>query len=235
MRRACAASAASARAASRSPISAPEPRRGCACAPRAARCAAAAPRRRACRAGSAAGSAGSCSPQLRILLAHVVAEAAQQLGRLRDGAAHLARPPGRARSAWSTTAMRSRAGAVLGGLDERHHRVGRGVSRRPRPAPLDRRRGTGPCRAPCATRSRPTDSPYQCCGVGHQRHAAALWLEAEDAAVRRRDPDRAAAVGGVRDADHAGRHGGGRAAARAARRAVEVPRVAGRARRSSTR
>ena len=42
--------------------------------------------------------------------------------------------------------------------------------------------------------------PYQCSASGHERHAAALGLEPEQAAARRGDPDRAAAVGGGRPA-----------------------------------
>jgi hypothetical protein len=61
------------------------------------------------------------------------------------------------------------------------------------------------------------------------RDPPAARLEPDEAAAGRRDPDRAAAVAAVRDRHHAGRHRGGRAAGRAARRAIEVPGVARRA------
>lgn len=63
--------------------------------------------------------------------------------------------------------------------------------------------------------------------VDQQRVAA--WLQAEQPAARRRNPDRAAAVGRMRDRHDAGRDGRRRAAARTARRVIEVPRVAARA------
>src|SRR5690606_15270443 len=53
-------------------------------------------------------------------------------------------------------------------------------------------------------------------------------LEADETAVRRRDPDRAAAVVGVREGHDSGCHRGCGATARAARRTARVPRVPGR-------
>ena len=52
---------------------------------------------------------------------------------------------------------------------------------------------------------------------------------AGDPAERGRDPDRAGRVGAEREVDEAGGDGRAAAAARAARRALEIPRVAGRA------
>ena len=66
-------------------------------------------------------------------------------------------------------------------------------------------------------------------GNGARRDAAARRLQAEEAAARSGDPDRAAAVGAVRERDEAGREGGRRTSARPAGREVRVPRVAGRA------
>ena len=63
--------------------------------------------------------------------------------------------------------------------------------------------------------------------VGADRHASPSGLEADQAAARGRDPDRAAAVVAMRDRHHPGRHGGRGAAAGAAGRALEVPWVAG--------
>src|SRR5437763_541532 len=65
--------------------------------------------------------------------------------------------------------------------------------------------------------------------LGPARDAPRARAEAAQAAARRRDADRPAAVGGVRHREHPRRHRGRRAAAGAARRAVEVPRVARRA------
>ena len=52
-------------------------------------------------------------------------------------------------------------------------------------------------------------------------------LQPEQAAGRGRDADRAAAIGRMGERHDAGRHGGGRTAARAARREIGAPRVAG--------
>ena len=59
-----------------------------------------------------------------------------------------------------------------------------------------------------------------------QRDAPALRLQPEQPAPRRRDADRAGAVGAERGADEARRDGRRAAAARAARRALQVPRIA---------
>ena len=59
-----------------------------------------------------------------------------------------------------------------------------------------------------------------------RRDAAEGRLDARQAAEAARDPDRAAAVGAQRQRDHAGRQRGRAPAARAAGRALEVPRVA---------
>ena len=63
-------------------------------------------------------------------------------------------------------------------------------------------------------------------GVRRGRDAAALGLQADEAAARGRDAQRAAAVVAVGERHHRRRDGGRRAARRAARRALEVPRVA---------
>ena len=65
--------------------------------------------------------------------------------------------------------------------------------------------------------------------VGRQRDAAALGLDAEEPARRRRDADRAAPVGAQRAGDHPGGDRRGAAAARPARAALRVPRIARRA------
>ena len=57
------------------------------------------------------------------------------------------------------------------------------------------------------------------------RHAAHLRLDAEDAAERRRDANRAAAVAAQRDRAEARRDGRRRAAARSARRARQIPGI----------
>ena len=59
------------------------------------------------------------------------------------------------------------------------------------------------------------------------RHAAEGRLQADDAAKRGRNADRAAGIGADRERTDAGRHGGGAAAAAAAGGAFDVPRVAG--------
>jgi hypothetical protein len=59
-----------------------------------------------------------------------------------------------------------------------------------------------------------------------QGDAAALGLQPDQAAGARRDPDRAGAIRPGGRGAQAGRHGGRAAAARAARRAIGVPRVA---------
>ena len=66
-------------------------------------------------------------------------------------------------------------------------------------------------------------------GVGCRRDPPAGGLQADEAAAGGGDPQRTAAIVAVGDRDHAGRHGRGRPAGRPARRALEVPRVAGRA------
>jgi hypothetical protein len=58
------------------------------------------------------------------------------------------------------------------------------------------------------------------------RHASAARLEADEPAVGGGDANRAAAVVGVRDREHAGGHRRARAAARATRRARRIPGVA---------
>ena len=63
-------------------------------------------------------------------------------------------------------------------------------------------------------------------GVGRERHARPRRLETEQPALRRRDADRSAAVGGVRHRQHAGDDRRGRPAGRATGRMLEVPRVA---------
>ena len=63
------------------------------------------------------------------------------------------------------------------------------------------------------------------------RHPVAARLEPDQAAARRRDADRPAAVARVRDRGHARGDGGGRATARPARGVVGVPRVPGDAQR----
>ena len=65
--------------------------------------------------------------------------------------------------------------------------------------------------------------------VGTARHAAAARLQPDQAAARRRDPDRPAAVAAVGERNHPGRHGGRGAARGAARRALGVPGIARRA------
>ncbi len=62
--------------------------------------------------------------------------------------------------------------------------------------------------------------------VGRERHARPRRLETEQPALRRRDADRAAAVGGVRHRQHAGDDRRRGPARRAAGRMLEVPRVA---------
>jgi hypothetical protein len=64
--------------------------------------------------------------------------------------------------------------------------------------------------------------------VGPARDAPAAGLQAHEAAARGRDADRAAAVAAVRERHHAGRHRGRGAAGGAPRRALGVPRIAGR-------
>ena len=71
--------------------------------------------------------------------------------------------------------------------------------------------------------------------VGTERGAPARRLQADEAALARRDADRAAAVVGVRRGDQAGRDGGRRAAARAARRVARGPTDCASARRRPAR
>ena len=62
--------------------------------------------------------------------------------------------------------------------------------------------------------------------AGRLRHPPVGGLEADEAAEGRRDPHRAAPVGAEADRSQPGRHRGGGAAAGAARRPLEVPRIA---------
>lgn len=77
-------------------------------------------------------------------------------------------------------------------------------------------------------RHRPEDDPVAAVAVVRRpRHATALRLEPEQAGARRRDADRARAVRGERGGYHAGRHRCRGAAAGPARRALDVPWIAG--------
>ena len=141
------------------------------------------------------------------------------------------RTPGRPARRGPATATSSRSAAC---------RASRPAARRER---LGRRRRPASCRpasGPCSTSSTSavsrtvrvsTPSLHQedLPDLGRQRDPAALGLEADQPAARRRDPRRAAAVVGVGDRDHPGRDRRRAAAAGAARRARLVPRVARRA------
>ena len=155
-------------------------------------------------------------PVVGVALAHDVAERAQQVGGRRDGLAGGAPSAWPAASAWWT--RRSAAAAA------RCRRQGRsrGGRRRGRRAAARRRRRVrviGPKQR----------EPEPVVVVGRERDAPALGLDPEEPARRRRDADRAAAVGAQRARDHAGGDRRGAAAARAAGAALRVPRVAGRA------
>ena len=76
-----------------------------------------------------------------------------------------------------------------------------------------------------------TDSPHHASSCGCQRHPIALRLDTEQTAPRRRDADRAGAVGAQRQRRQAGGDRGTAAAAAATRGERGVPRVAGRAER----
>ena len=88
--------------------------------------------------------------------------------------------------------------------------------RRPRPAAAPTTRRRSPCRpagrapARCratVVREHAVDGQEALAGLGRQRDAVALGLEADEAAARGRDARRAAAVVGVGDRHHAGRDG----------------------------
>ena len=93
---------------------------------------------------------------------------------------------------------------------------------------------TGPCnasRTPAVSRtdrvthSSATSRVVEHAVVGHQRRATARRLQPDEPATTRGNADRAAAVVGVADGDHAARDRGRGTAARTARRLRRVPRI----------
>ena len=86
------------------------------------------------------------------------------------------------------------------------------------------RRAPSRVTANCTRSGRAT--AHRCAGT--DRDAAPRRLQPDEPAAARRDPDRSAAVARVRRRHHPARDRGRRPAARPARRAVGVPRVAGR-------
>ena len=117
------------------------------------------------------------------------------------------------------------------------HLVGEGPRRRGRPVRVARR-GTGggveqPGRVAHRTSDGVLDGPAadDVAVLRSDRVASAGGFEPEQSAGRRRIADRSAEVVGVGHRHHARCDGGGRSAARAARRAIEAPRVARRAER----
>ena len=101
---------------------------------------------------------------------------------------------------------------------------------RPR-ARRSRGRAAPRCRAPSASRSPPRSSRPSARRPRSERRPPARGLEPHQAAVAGRNPDRPAAVAGVRRRHQPGRHRRRRAAARAAARMCRLPRVAGAGRR----
>ena len=176
--------------------------------------------RRRCRAASA-GRTAAGSRRRRLVLHHLVPERAQQVGGLVQGAHRRGR-------AWriggsQENAMRSRPARRA------RLRVGRSrwrlVSVSGATSATESRNSAASStrRGPPSRRAEPVPVVLE----RRERHAAALGLEPEEAAARRRDADRAAAVRGERGPHEPCRHGRRGAAARAARGAVRAPGIAG--------
>ena len=128
------------------------------------------------------------------------------------------RRPGRAPS-------RSRAIASPETIASSYERSGRGNDVGSLFVGPRRHRCSGPRRARYGTSDPvPTQRTVE---IARVPDASEAGLEAEETAVRRRDPDRTAAVAPGADGHHSRRHCGGRTAGRAARRALGVPGIAG--------